>query len=762
MSNDNFANATVLAGTTFVGNNIGYTTEVDEPLAEYDGGWATAWHIWITPDNFVGDAIIDTFGSSFDTYLYIYTGTAIDDLTEIDSNDDGGPNNWSKIIYDPIPGTVYYIRVGGYGEGDEGEYVLRYPYTTGSGAAPALHTINGTLFDSTYTQGQNGDVQVNNAVTSGATFDSSVPPLFNTENPGVDIDYRAPGSRAVNNENFPIFGVSAEGFTYIGDVPNSLDREPLTSDTAGAPGGTGEILLTINESGTKNTSEQNQALGVPSVNPDYRAPDRFGPGVEVLDTTNYNVYENANVNFLTFPTNFVTGSDLLKTVNSSVTADSYSIGATTLTNIQVPNKVNNIYLSPTSRGVFVYWYSSNEDISGAPTLDYEIYLSDGTTHRAGRYGAYDNHYYGTFIQCQSSLPVRARIVARNVNGFSQPSNWSSEVTPFNADETGFGMQGIEVRDKIDGIWNADGTLKDYTGSPSVVRNIRAAYFDEACGLSWDAPEYAGSAPITEYYIVVLENGSSFEEGSYGSNTFHTFDGLTNGKEYTFFVWGINSDGLWSPNPAPVFDGYNVEGTNPPGAPTNVTFSENAYATSLIVDWDAPVYEGSSPIDGYSVLFYNNVSPSTVVKNDRFDNTGGSYDIPVSGLTPGQTYFVKIAASNGEQTGLKSSASNTVLYFTKPGAPTGVTGIAGNHQVALSWTAPASNGGRTIAGYRITPYIGATAQATVNSSGTGTTKTITGLTNGTAYTFKVEAYTTGATGVVYGNQSAASAAITPHA
>ena len=756
MSNDNFANATVLAGTTFVGNNTGYTTEVDEPNAEDTGGWATAWHIWITPDNFVGDAIIDTVGSSFDTYLWIYTGTAIDDLTEVASDDDGGGNGTSRVVFAPTPLETYYIRVGAYEEGEEGEYVLRYPYTTGSGAAPAPHTIDGTLFDSTYVQGQEGDVQVNVAVTSGTTFDSSVPPLFNTQNPGVDIDYRAPGSRAVNNENFEIFGVSAEGFTYIGSVPTSLDREPLTSDTAGAPGGTGEVLPTIDESGTKNTSEQNQALGVPSVNPDYRAPDRFGPGVEVLDTTNYNVYKNEIVNFLTFPTNFVTGSNFLKTVNSSVTADSYSIGATTLTNIQVPNPVGNLYLYGTSRGVVAYW-NTGEDISGAPTLDYEIYLSDGTTHRAGRYGSYDNHYLGTFIQCQSSLPVRARIVARNANGFSEPSEWSSETTPFNSDETGFGMQGIEYRDQIDGIWNADGTLKQYTGSPSVVKNIRAVYLDEACTLSWEVPDYAGDTPLNGYYIVVLENGATFEEGYYGSSTSHTFDGMTNGKEYTFLVWGVNNSNLWSPTPEPVFDGYSVEGTNPPGAPTNVTFSENAGATSLLIDWDAPVNEGSSPIDGYVIFFYNNASPSTIVKSDALTSPGVSIDIPCLGLTPGQTYFVKIAASNGEQTGPKSSASSTVLYFTKPGTVTSVTGIAGNHQVALSWTAPVSNGGKAITKYTVTPYIGATAQTPVDSVGTGTTKTITGLTNSTAYTFKVQAYTT-----VYGDQSAASAPVTPTA
>lgn len=644
MSNDNFANATVLAGTTFVGNNTGYTTEVDEPDAEDTGGWATAWHIWITPDDFVGDAIIDTVGSSFDTYLWIYTGTAIDDLTEIDADNNGGPGDLSKIIYNPTPGTVYYFRVGGYDEGEEGEYVLRYPYTTGSGAAPAPHTIDGTLFDSTYVQGQEGDVQVNVAVTSGTTFDSSVPTLFNTEDPGVDIDYRAPGSNVVDNENFEIFGVSAEGFTNIGDVPDSLNREPLTSDTAGAPGGTGEILLTIDQSETMETAYISEPYSSPSADPEYREPDLFGPGVELFDST----YTLGG---------FTAGVDLRKTVNSSVTADSYSIGATTLTNIQVPNPVESIDIAATNRGILVYWYTG-EDISGAPTLDYEIYLSDGTTHRAGRYGSFDNHYFGTFIQCQSSLPVRARIVARNVNGFSEPSGWSSETTPFNADETGFGMQGIELRDKIDGIWNADGTLKDGTGSPSVVRNIRGSRTGtDEYTLVWDEPVYSAPVPPENYYITVLENGAYFEEGAYGSDTFQSFDGLTEGKEYTFFVWHYHDDFIFSPTPAP-FIVTLVDSV--PSAPESLTPGVGDEQVEL--GWSAGFDGGSTILDHILYVYIDDVLVDTIITGVDEDISAGYL---VTGLTNDTTYTFRLSAVNALGEGALSEPSDPVTPTVAP-------------------------------------------------------------------------------------------------
>jgi titin len=85
-------------------------------------------------------------------------------------------------------------------------------------------------------------------------------------------------------------------------------------------------------------------------------------------------------------------------------------------------------------------------------------------------------------------------------------------------------------------------------------------------------------------------------------------------------------------------------------------------------------------------------------------------------------------------------------------------VAGESQVALSWTAPASLGGDPITSYTVTPYIGATAQSVTTFMSALTTETITGLTNGTAYTFTVTATTNGGTGPA----SSPSATLTPAA
>ena len=109
------------------------------------------------------------------------------------------------------------------------------------------------------------------------------------------------------------------------------------------------------------------------------------------------------------------------------------------------------------------------------------------------------------------------------------------------------------------------------------------------------------------------------------------------------------------------------------------------------------------------------------------------------------YSFTVTATNGIGTGGASTASNTVVAPNVPGAPTAVTATSGNGLASVSWTAPATNGS-TITQYIVTPYLnGTTAQATQTFNSTATAETVTGLTNGTAYTFKVAAINSVGTG-----------------
>ena len=94
----------------------------------------------------------------------------------------------------------------------------------------------------------------------------------------------------------------------------------------------------------------------------------------------------------------------------------------------------------------------------------------------------------------------------------------------------------------------------------------------------------------------------------------------------------------------------------------------------------------------------------------------------------------------------------------PAAPTGLTATAGNAQVALSWTAPADNGGSAITDYvvQFSSNGGSTWNTFADGTSTATSATVTGLTNGTAYVFRVAAVNAIGTGAY----TAASSSVTP--
>ena len=74
---------------------------------------------------------------------------------------------------------------------------------------------------------------------------------------------------------------------------------------------------------------------------------------------------------------------------------------------------------------------------------------------------------------------------------------------------------------------------------------------------------------------------------------------------------------------------------------------------------------------------------------------------------------------------------------------------------MTWTAPAFDGGSAITGYDVTSYAGGVARGTI-SVGVVTQATFGGLTNGTAYTFRVAAKNVAGTGA----QSVDSNVVTP--
>ena len=193
----------------------------------------------------------------------------------------------------------------------------------------------------------------------------------------------------------------------------------------------------------------------------------------------------------------------------------------------------------------------------------------------------------------------------------------------------------------------------------------------------------------------------------------------------------------------------------PAAPTSVTATGGNAQAALT--WSAPTVSAQTPITDYVVQFSSN-SGSTW--NTFSDGTSTSTSATVTGLTNSTAYVFRVAAVNGVGAGAYTAASSSVTPTagTPPNAPTSLTATAGNAQLSLAWTAPSAPGTYAITGYTVEYTPSGGSAATVATGSTAASYTLTGLTNGTAYTVRVAAVSSAGTGTY----TAASSSVTPAA
>jgi hypothetical protein len=242
-------------------------------------------------------------------------------------------------------------------------------------------------------------------------------------------------------------------------------------------------------------------------------------------------------------------------------------------------------------------------------------------------------------------------------------------------------------------------------------------------VNYSAPSDNGGAVITSYTATSSPGGITGSVSQAGSGTI-SVTGLTKGTAYTFTVFATNRVG----NSANSNTSSSITPLTVPGAPTIGTATAIG-TTSATISYAAPTDTGGSTITN----FIATSSPSVALSQ----SVTGSGVITASGLTKGQTYTFTVAAVNAQGTGANSSSSNSIITWTEPAAPTiGVATEVNATTATIAFTA-GSTGGTPIFDFTATAFVGGSATA-ITATGISSPITVTGLTQGTTYTFRVTA------------------------
>ena len=256
------------------------------------------------------------------------------------------------------------------------------------------------------------------------------------------------------------------------------------------------------------------------------------------------------------------------------------------------------------------------------------------------------------------------------------------------------------------------TDADFLTKPAQVSGVSVTAGSTSLAVSWTA--------VTGYKVQWKSGSEEYNSGdrqktvTSGAST--TITSLTNNTTYTVRVTAYNTTG----------DGEaSTEVTGTPVAPAAVSLSSSAVeATTATL----------SIVNHSGAWYYNRTVPTG-------DNTctavSSGTTASLTGLTAGTSYTYKAYRDTSCATEL-TSATTDADFLTKPAQVSGVSITAGNTSLAVSWTAVTG----TVTGYKVQwksgneEYNSGDRQKTVTS---GTTTTITGLTNATAYTVRVTAY-----------------------
>jgi outer membrane protein assembly factor BamB len=222
--NDDFANRSRLVGSSLTARAAAQssTHENGEPIHGGVAGTGSLWWTWTAPGG--GSVTINTSGSTPDTVLAIYTGSALGALTSVASNDDAsGSDHTSAVTFTAVAGTTYQIAVER--KSGDGLVVVNL----------ALLSSNDTFASA---QLMTGPSWVVSGTTATASREPGEPHIKNNAG-GHSVWYRwvAPATR-----RYYVGSFSSAFDTMIG-VYTGTDVTALTEVTSATDGGASNIRL---------------------------------------------------------------------------------------------------------------------------------------------------------------------------------------------------------------------------------------------------------------------------------------------------------------------------------------------------------------------------------------------------------------------------------------------------------------------------------------------------------------------------------------
>ncbi len=348
--------------------------------------------------------------------------------------------------------------------------------------------------------------------------------------------------------------------------------------------------------------------------------------------------------------------------------------------VAVPGPVRDLSADPGDGHVVLTW---NAPSTGGPPSSYVVRHRSGS----GAYGAWTDVGLAT---------------SQMVTGLTNGTAHTFQVRARNASGAGA----------------SDSVTATPAAVPDPPTGLSGSPGDGRVDLTWGAPSTGGS-PTS--YEVRHRSGS----GAYGSwtdvggATSHGVTGLTNGTEYTFQVRARNASGAGAP------DSVTATPAAVPDPPTGLSGSPGDGRVDLT--WGAPS-TGGSPTS-YEVRHRSGSGAY-----GSWTDVGGATSHGVTGLTNGTEYTFQVRARNASGAGAPDSVTATPVAVPDP--PTGLSGSPGDGRVDLTWGAPSTGGSPT--SYEVRHRSDSGAYGSWTDVGGATSHGVTGLTNGTAYTFQVRA------------------------